>query len=152
MEISEIFDLIVKAIFFICAGFLYAIGLVTEWGYEKASVYINLYLQPILLILIGLYYLCKILFRLKNNKYWCSIIVLLVLILDIYLFYLIYNRYPISDIKFSFNKCVIDLQNLSKNTGYSYELWNLIIFVALYLINIFVYKLSYHFAKRKNIK
>ena len=144
-------EIIFKGIFGILCGILYVIGLVCGLNYEEISVYICIYLWPLLIILstFPLIYESIKKIILVKNKLFGSLFLILSSVYS-YTYVLIFGSIlEHYNIKYSihqlFKLCYNDLIEISYNCKMSYEQVNLIIYCELFLtiilINFILYKL-----------
>ncbi len=134
--------MIIKAIFGILCGILYVFGLLFGWNYQETSVYICIYLWPILCILSTLpiiYYNIKRIVISKRGYvallfsflYNYSYILVFICILG---HYTLIGRYGTNSIDIVFNQCYKDLQQIASTCGTTYEIVNLVIYVVLFMM------------------
>lgn len=133
--------------FEICCGFLYLISSIFNWTYQEASVYICIYAWQILLIISTIPILIKSTIKCIKNKKSCIALILSTCYTALYCYFtiIIFNHYPISDINYTFNLCVKDLQSIAQYCNVSYETINICIyligFVVLYWINYLLFSI-----------
>ena len=136
-----------KLIFMGLCGLLYIFGLLFGWNYQETSVYICIYLWPILCILSTLpimyYNIKKIIVKRKGYitllfsfLYNYSYIIIFTCILQHYS--LINTPLGKNSINIVFNQCYQDLQQIALACNTTYEIVNLVIYVLLFLIIMFV--------------
>lgn len=126
-----------KTIFEVLCGILYLIGIPFGWSYETTSIYICIYLWPILCCISTFPILfSSIRFFFKKKLLIGSILTLLSTFYTyIYICFtlIILDRYSISD-SYSFYNCMIDLKIIAEYYNISYEALNIIIYVFGFLI------------------
>lgn len=122
--------MIVKFIFAILCGILYVIGLPFGWNYQETSVYICIYLWPLICVACALFATIKAITRKK-----VGFIVVNGTLFALYslITFAIFKHYlALPSIQAQFNDCMWKLYGLSDNTGLSYEAINLLIYVVLF--------------------
>ena len=131
--------------FGICYGFLHYIGLIFNWTYQEASVYICIYLWQILLILSTIPILIKSIIKCIKNKKSYIALILSICYTALYCYFtvIVFNHYPISDINYTFNLCVKDLQNIAQYCNISYETINICIYLIGFVIICWINYLLY---------
>lgn len=143
-----------EIIFEILCGCLYVIGLVFEWNYKETSVYICIYLWPILCVLISLLPTVALVHNIiYNRRRILSIIGIPFAMLYTTLYSSIaggliehyeYSRLR-GGINAQFNQCMRDLQEIASMCETTYAMVNLKIYVELFIIiliaNILIYYL-----------
>ena len=135
-----------KILFMFLCGILYLIGIPFGWSYETTSIYVCIYLWPILCCLSTLPILFISLKYLKKNFFigsFLSIFSILYLLSYIGFTLSVIERYNIK-YKNSFMNCMIDLKDIAHYYGISYETLNILIYVVgflgIILINYCIYK------------
>lgn len=145
-KIIEItFKLIVGVPFGCCALFLLILGTCLGLSYKQISVYFNLYLQGVVLMLSGAMPLVASVYQLYCDVSWlnCLQVIAMLFYWSIYIVGLLWmiNHYKGST-DYAFDLCVADLRTVAQKWRLSYHTVNLIIFIgwwlALFYINIFV--------------
>ena len=134
-----------KELFTFLCGILYLIGYPFGWSYEDTSIYICIYLWPILCCISTLpLWIVSII---HINKIKGIIFTILSSIYSLYYIYytnLVIARYSI-DNKNSFMNCMLDLKILAERLNISYEELNIFIYVILFigiiLFNFILYKI-----------
>lgn len=145
-------ETIIKLIFGFLCGVLYIIGLIFNLTYQEISVYVCIYLWPIICIFstfVIIYYLIK--WILLNNKHRIyNIIGLILATFYSYTYILIFDKilthYNVKhhSINKIFNLCYMDLIEISHKLNISYEDLNLYIYCYLFiLIMIFNFSLTF---------
>ena len=119
----------IEIIFGILAGLLYGIGLLFGWTYEEASVYICIYMCPIVCDALAIYTAIRGFVK-KKMRYAVVNGALSVLYLAITA--VIFVHYIPMSIMAQFNDCMYTLQDWSKALGISYWAINLLIYVVLF--------------------
>ena len=123
-------------LFTILCGILYCIGLLFGWNYEQTSIYVCIYLWPILCTISTLPILWQSL-KLIRKKTFLGIILTLMstAYTSVYIYYTMeaIERYNIND-PMAFTNCMVDLMSLAKYFGISYELLNILIYVVLFIV------------------
>lgn len=123
---TELFELL--------CGLLYLVGYPFGWTYQETSIYICIYLWPILcclstvpIIMVSLS--CIVKHKISGIMFTLFSIVYLMY----YIFYtnLAISRYSINNAN-SFNNCMLDLQMIAKQAGITYEELNIYIYVVLF--------------------
>ena len=136
-----------KFIFMGLCGLLYVLGLLFGWNYQETSVYVCIYLWPILCILSTLpiiyYNIKKIVVKGKGYiallfsfLYNYSYIIVFTCVLQHYS--LIETPIGKNSINIVFNQCYQDLIQIASTCNTTYEIVNLVIYVLLFLIIMFV--------------
>lgn len=123
-------------LFQLLCGLLYMVGYPFGWTYQETSIYICIYLWPILCCLSTVPIIFVSLSCIVKHKISGIVLTLLsVVYLMYYLFYtnLVIDRYNISNVN-SFNNCMLDLQMIARQTGVTYEELNIYIYVVLFII------------------
>lgn len=123
-------------LFQLLCGLLYLVGYPFGWTYQETSIYICIYLWPILCCLSTVPIIFVSLSCIVKHKISGIVLTLLsVVYLMYYLFYtnLVIDRYNISNVN-SFNNCMLDLQMIARQTGVTYEALNIYIYVVLFII------------------
>jgi len=137
---------ITDSIFRLLSRFLLSLEKILGWDYEKASVYICIYLWPVLLCCTTIPIVWKCIIAIKAMKCLLLHSVLLVYCL-VYpcVTIKIWRHYNQPTIVEKYDKCYNDLITLSEKWRISYELVNLLLFVGLFIIlttiNICIYVL-----------
>lgn len=139
-----------KILFSLLCGLLYLIGLCFGWTYQETSVYICIYLCPILCVLSTLPITVGVIHRIVIDKgRWLSICALPFIWLytlcyviftklifyyynDGYYYAEFYNEPP--SIAQHFKVCMNDLQRIATDCNITYEEANIIIYVELMLL------------------
>lgn len=130
-----------KIIFGGLCGILYVFGLLMGWNYQETSVYICIYLWPILCILSAipiLYYAVKRVVR-QNKGYIVLILAIIYNYAYVHTFVRILQHYgltnsPKPDVNTTFNQCYNDLIQIAATCGITYEIVNLVIYVIFFAI------------------
>lgn len=119
-------------LFSICVSLLEKLGRDLHLSYKRISVYINLYLQGIMLIastvpcVVVAIIQEHILFTIITSLNFCC-----------YLFGFIFmtRHYKLPrNINFAFDQCVRDLQYIASKLKVSYQMVNILIFIILFLL------------------
>ena len=121
--------MILRLFFAILCGILYVIGLPFGWGYEETSVYICIYLWPLLCVLCALFTTYK---AIRKKKTAFIIVNSIISVLYILITWTIFAHYSKMSVAAQFNDCKWKLYGLSDYTGLSYEAINLLIYVVLF--------------------
>lgn len=138
-----------KILFTILCGLLYCIGTPFGWSYEITSIYVCIYLWPILCTLSTVPIIWQSI-KLINRKTITGII--LTILSFVYTAYYGYytleaiNRYNINDPN-AFTNCMLDLISLASYLGISYETLNILIYVIGFITII-----AFNFAISRIIK
>lgn len=143
-----------EIIFEILCGCLYVIGLIFGWDYKETSVYICIYLWPILCVLISLLPTVALVRNIVYNK---RRILSIIGIPFAMLYTMVYvaiagkleehyeNSYLIGGINAQFDQCMRDLQQIASMCETTYAMVNLKIYVEFFIIiliaNILIYYL-----------
>ena len=141
---------IITLLFGACCAFLMLLAKLIGWTYTEACVYVNLYLQYVVLILSSLSIVYVALKKISQKFSTKRLFVLLLSVLYnipfIGLGVFIYQRYGITNCDVAFERCKNDLWflgtqlDIPTNLPYYREGWteyyivNIIIFIVLYLI------------------
>lgn len=120
--------MIVKYIFAALCGVLYLIGLPFGLNYEETSVYICIYLCPILCVACALFTTYK---AIRKKKVAFIVANSIISVLYILFTWVIFAHYARLSIHEQFNDCMWKLVGLSTHLGISYEAVNLLIYVVL---------------------
>lgn len=120
--------MVIKFIFAFLCGVLYVIGLPFGFNYEETSVYICIYLCPILCAACALFTTYKAI-RKKNVAF--IVVNSIISVLYILITWVIFAHYSKLSIHEQFNDCMWKLYGLSDHLGISYEAVNLLIYVVL---------------------
>ena len=123
-------------LFQLLCGLLYLVGYPFGWTYQETSIYICIYLWPILCCLSTVPIIFVSLSCIVKHKISGIVLTLLSVVYSMYyLFYtnLVIDRYNISNVN-SFNNCMLDLQMIARQTGVTYEALNIYIYVVLFII------------------
>ena len=142
-----------KIIFTLLCGLLYLTGLCFGWSYQDTSVYICIYLWPVLCILTTLPITFGLIHRIVVNKgRWLSVLALpfawlytacyITFTILIWAYYTdtIYNSTP-------FDMCMNDLKRIAAELNTTYEHVNLVIYVYLFILIVLVNGLLAYIAK-----
>ena len=121
--------MIIKLIFAFLCGVLYVIGLPFGLNYEETSVYICIYLWPLLCVACALFTTYKAIRKKRRGFIIANSIISVLYILITWGIFAYYSRLSIED---QFNDCMMKLYGLSDHTGLSYETINLLIYVVLF--------------------
>lgn len=125
----------IEDLFNLLCGFLYLIGIPFGWSYQDTSIYICIYLWPILCCLSTLPILYISVLTIRKHKIVGMILMLLSGMYSFY--YVFYTNFIISRYGFgvpnAFNKCMIDLKFIAEQTRLSYAEINIFIYVVLFL-------------------
>lgn len=152
----------IKIIFGLLCGLLYLIGLCFGWTYQEASVYVCIYLVPILCIVSTLPISVGLVHRIVVNKgRWLSIVALpfawlytvcyIIFTIAVYnlfsdVFYIDYgSNTPI--VEQQFNLCMRNLQRIADTCNTTYEEVNIIIYVKLFILIVVVNGILAYIAK-----
>ena len=141
-----------EILFTILCGLLYLVGYPFGLTYEETSIYICIYLWPILCTLSTIPIIFISLKKLFIDKKLISILFLALstIYTTLYSYYtvLLINKYNISNPN-AFTNCMLDLKVLAEYYEISYETLNILIyvvgFVFILLINRIFYKLIKNF-------
>lgn len=128
--------LLIAIPFGLCAGFLLVLGKVLGLSYKQISVYFNLYFQGALLALSGALPLIAFIIRFCHYPNLSNGLVMAVFLIyaSIYVAGFVWLvRHYSGDTNLVFDKCVSDLQSISRYWHLSYHTVNLIIFIAWWL-------------------
>ena len=141
---------IITLLFGACCAFLMLLAKLIGWTYTEACVYVNLYLQYVVLILSSLSIVYVALKKISQKFSTKRLFVLLLSVLYnlpfVGLGVLIFQRYGIANCDVAFERCKNDLWflgtqlDIPANLPYYREGWteyymvNIIIFIVLYLI------------------
>ena len=123
--------MIVKFIFAILCGVLYVIGLPFGLNYEQTSVYICIYLWPLLCVACALFTTYKAIRKKKTTFIVVNSIISVLYILITVGIFAHYSRLSVHE---QFNDCMWKLYGLSDHLGISYEAVNLLIYVVLFSV------------------
>ncbi len=129
-----------ELIFQILCGCLYVVGLPFGWNYQETSIYICIYLWPILCTLFTLMVLWQSVKLIKRDQLLGIAFTFFSLIHTGYYAYITtecIKRYNIND-PAAFMNCMIDLESLAASIGVTYATINILIYVVLFLF-IFLY-------------
>jgi len=144
-----------KELFTFLCGILYLIGYPFGWSYEETSIYICVYLWPILCCFSTIPILVISILSIAKHKICGIILSVLSIVYNLYyVFYcnLIIERYSITNPN-SFMKCMLDLKAISESLKISYEALNIYIYVVLFLFiiitNYIIYRIIKHFVYKK---
>ena len=125
----------IEGLFNLLCGFLYLIGIPFGWSYQDTSIYVCIYLWPILCCLSTLPILYISVLTIRKHKIVGMILMLLSGMYSFY--YVFYTHFIISRYGFgvpnAFNKCMIDLKFIAEQTRLSYAEINIFIYVVLFL-------------------
>lgn len=138
----------IQALFDLLCGLLYLVGYPLGWTYQETSIYVCIYLWPIICCVSVLPIIGQtILLLLKTHRWWSPIPVLLSLVyLLYYVFYtnIAIERYGIN-VPNAFNKCMVDITFIAQQTKMSYAEVSILIYVVLFLgillINFAIFKI-----------
>jgi len=141
----------IQTLFDLLCGLLYLVGYPFGWTYQETSIYMCIYLWPIICCISVLPIICQtVLLLLKTRRWWSPIPVLFSFV---YLFYYVFytniaiERYGIN-VPNAFNKCMVDITFIAQQTGMSYAEVNILIYIVLFLgillINFAIFKLLKH--------
>lgn len=125
----------IEDLFNLLCGFLYLIGIPFGWSYQDTSIYVCIYLWPILCCLSTLPILYISVLTIRKHK---IVGMILMLLSGMYSFYYVFytnfiiNRYGFG-VPNAFNKCMIDLKFIAEQTRLSYAEINIFIYVVLFL-------------------
>ena len=134
----------IKIIFGLLCGLLYAVGCCFGLNYRETSVIICIYMWPALCVLSTLPITVGLIHRIMVNKgRWLSVVALPIawLYTTCYIIFtiLIYVYYNDSIYKSNpFDMCMNDLQRIARECNTSYEYVNIVIYVYLFLFIIIV--------------
>ena len=120
--------MIIKLIFAFLCGVLYVIGLPFGLNYEETSVYICIYICPLLCVACALFTTYK---AIRKKKTAFIVVNSIISVLYILITVGIFAHYSRLSIHEQFNDCMWKLIGLSSNLGISYEAINLLIYVVL---------------------
>ena len=123
--------MIIKLIFAILCGILYVIGLPFGLNYEQTSVYICIYLWPLLCVACALFTTYKAIRKKKTTFIVVNSIISVLYILITVGIFAHYSRLSVHE---QFNDCMWKLYGLSDHLGISYEAVNLLIYVVLFSV------------------
>lgn len=126
-----------QLIFIFLCGILYIIGISFGLSYETTSIYICVYLWTILCIISTFPILYNSIKRIKYNKIIGIIYLIFSVIYTycyIYITYISIKRYGNINDSYSFDRCVIDLCNIAKYVGVTYEEINIYIYVYGFIL------------------
>lgn len=121
-----------KIIFTILCGLLYCIGIPFGWSYETTSIYICIYLWPIICTLSTIPIIWQSIKLVSRKKMLGLILVLLAIIYTAYYGYYTLeaiHHYNIND-PHAFMNCMLDLKSLASYFEISYETVNILIYVV----------------------
>lgn len=121
-----------KTIFTILCGLLYCIGIPFGWSYETTSVYICIYLWPIICTLSTVPIIWQSIKLVSRKKMLGLFLVLLAIIYTAYYGYYTLeaiHHYNIND-PHAFMNCMLDLKSLASYFKISYEAVNILIYVV----------------------
>lgn len=122
--------MIVKFIFAILCGILYVIGLPFGWSYQETSVYVCIYLWPLICVACALFVTIK---AITKEKVGFIVVNGILFVLYSLITFAIFQHFlALPSIQAHFNDCMWKLYGLSDNTGLSYEAINLLIYVVLF--------------------
>lgn len=121
--------MIIKLIFAILCGILYVIGLPFGWNYKETSVYICIYLWPLLCVACAMFTTYK---AIRKKKKVFIIVNCIIFVLYIMFTWAIFAYYSGLSVEDQFNDCMLKLYGLSDHTGLIYEAINLLIYVVLF--------------------
>ncbi|MGN0232046.1 MAG: hypothetical protein ACI4A8_07535 [Muribaculaceae bacterium] len=127
--------IIINRLFHVCTSFLVVLGKLTGLSYQQVSVAVSIYLQGALLALSA--WLPSVAVVMAQNLLTPALFVILLLASVAYAacygygFYRICKHYH-GPMDFAFNRCVADLQTISRCIGLSYNALNVIVFVVLW--------------------
>ena len=134
---------ITKFFFMGLCGILYVLGLLIGWNYQETSVYICIYLWPILCILSTvpiIYYSIKLIV-IKGRGYISLLLSFLYNYSYIIIFTCILQHYSLietpmgkNSISIVFKQCYNDLMQIAHTCNTTYEIANLVIYVVLFAI------------------
>ena len=125
-----------EIIFKILCGLLYCVGLPFGWSYQTTSIYICIYLWPILCTLSTLPIVWQSVKLTRRKPVMGMIFTIISLVYtSCYALFTIdaINRYNISNPN-SFTNCMIDLLSLAAYLGITYETLNILIYVVLFVV------------------
>lgn len=114
---------------FLC-GLLYLVGLPFGWSYQETSIYVCIYLWPMLCTLSTIPILW---ISVKRRKWILSVVSLLYTSVYVYFTIDVINHYPISN-PASFMNCMTDLKSLAAYCGVTYAEINLLIYVVAFIL------------------
>lgn len=148
-------EIVIKTVFAICCGILYAIGWCLGYDYKEISVYICIHIIPIVCIISATIPNLIVVSKLRSNSsclnaffkliLWNITGIRVFLYVTFYGFILrhygyhnlsIYNPERIVDVNkqhLIFDQCAIDLQHIAEICGTTYEYVNIVIYVYLFL-------------------
>jgi hypothetical protein len=139
--------MIIKLIFAVLCGILYCIGLPFGFNYEETSVYICIYLWPLLCVVAALYVTIKATIR---KDVWIASINGFTLLVYSLITITIFKHYlALPSIHAQFNDCMWKLYGLSSNLGISYEALNLLIYVVLFSVIMLFHSICLIIMKKK---
>lgn len=122
--------MIIKFIFAVLCGILYVIGLPFGWSYQETSVYICIYLWPLICVACALFSTIK---AITKKKVGFIVVNGILLVLYSLITFAIFQHFlALPSIQAQFNDCMWKLYGLSDHTGLSYEAINLLIYVVLF--------------------
>lgn len=133
-----------KYLFYLYAGLLYGLSLITGLSYKVVSVYINVYLQAILLLFSALW-LFFVVLRLFRHRKILFFSILLWVSLQLALFVVFAKRYFFLPKNLVFDQTMKSLEKLAAFLGTTYMDINIVLYVLVYgaiiLINYALVKL-----------
>lgn len=132
----------VESLFGLCAAFLYGIGFLLGWSYEEASVYICIYLWPLLLtatlLPLIVVYFKKL--RVKHSRLSSvASVVKFILIAGYSSLYVlmtewIYEHYNQPTVNEQFQQCVNDLSIHANHLGLTYYQINIVLYLGVFAL------------------
>lgn len=128
----------IDAIFYFFCAILYGIGFILGWNYQEASVYICIYLWPVLLGLSSLPILYNAAKNLVRKKNFPSVIHFALSAgyasVFVWICKYIWSRYNQPTISGQFNKCMSDLTTHAEQLNLSYTELNILFYIVLFAI------------------
>lgn len=121
-------------VFYLLCGLLYLVGIPFGWSYEETSIYVCIYLWPILCCIstVPIFWgSVRILPKIKGFVFTFLSIFYSLIYVDFTIRIII--RYSIKN-PYSFTNCMIDLKVLAECFGMSYETLNILIYVVLFAL------------------
>ncbi len=131
-------------LFQILCGLLYLAGLPFGWSYQESSIYVCIYLWPMICTLSTIPILW---ISIKRHKWIMSAICLLYTSVYVYMTIDVINRYSIKNPS-SFMNCMIDLKSLAEYCNLTYAEINLLLYVVLFILILLVDFCIYRLIKK----
>lgn len=123
-------------LFNLCTSFLVFLTKVFHTDYKRISVWINIYIQGIVLLIAATVFFITLLIK---TNYPTVLTWLLYLFTVSQMFVVVWACYRYRPpLEKAFDKCYLDLVHLSSRIHLSYTLLNIIIFIIIYLILVFL--------------